>query len=281
MASIIDDLKESSSFAPYVGAYFILYGAVDLITFYGEFNISIIHFITFSEIISYFIKDITVILTHLLLLVLGVVLIKYFLINSFDKTLSDQDQMSIETDEAIELLKGVNTESPSPEEEERMLKAKTIFDKSKALKLTVKRKLMLGKIILWLILLFIGTLLIFSAILYGWMGFFRIASPFALIVIINTYIKQAKTVYVVYGFCTLLTSAYFNAVMNAEKIKSGSNYGLDFQIGNDVFKSDSTNFVIGKTENFMFYYRSKERNTIVYPASKIELIKIPDRHTAD
>jgi hypothetical protein len=277
MTSFLDDLKESSSVAPYLGAYFILYGAVDLITFYGEFNISIIPFITFSEIISYFIKDIVVILAHILMLICGVLLIKYFFLNSLERNLSTSDLLNKEAELAINTLKDVDTEAPTSEDEEKIAGARKIIDRSEAFDVVLRRYRVFAKIFIALFALITVGLAILSARAYGWVGAIRIISPIVLIFAISAYVKQTRMVFIIYGFCTLLTSAYFNAIMNAQKIKAGGNYGLDFQIGNDVFKSDSANFVIGKTENFVFYYKSKEQRTIIFPAADMKRMEIPEK----
>jgi hypothetical protein len=73
MKSYIDELKESTFLLPFFGGYFIIYGSVNLIAYYGQFNINIIQYIEFSEIISYFIKDIFLILFHLVVLFVGIV----------------------------------------------------------------------------------------------------------------------------------------------------------------------------------------------------------------
>lgn len=53
------------AFAPFFAAYFILYGAIDLLTFYGKFSIDIVHYVGLSEIVSYFVKDILLIVSVL------------------------------------------------------------------------------------------------------------------------------------------------------------------------------------------------------------------------
>jgi hypothetical protein len=55
---------------PIIGAFFILYGVIDLLTFYKEFDISIMSYVSFSEIIIYFIKDIYYVSIHVCVMVI-------------------------------------------------------------------------------------------------------------------------------------------------------------------------------------------------------------------
>ena len=40
---------------------------------------------------------------------------------------------------------------------------------------------------------------------------------------------------------------------------------MNVDMNGQLIQSDSSNFVIGKTENYLFYYESRLKKTTVYP----------------
>ena len=60
-----------------------------------------------------------------------------------------------------------------------------------------------------------------------------------------------------------------------EAIKESKKYlGTSFKIENNIIISDSTNYYIGKTKNYIFYYQEENKSTKVYPIKDIKEIEI-------
>ena len=49
-------------------------------------------------------------------------------------------------------------------------------------------------------------------------------------------------------------------------------YGVEFQLEDQTIISDSTNYFIGKTKNYLFYYKEKEKQSFAYPMNRIKMI---------
>jgi len=105
----------------------------------------------------------------------------------------------------------------------------------------------------------------------------RFVTPVLVSFGIGYFVRDFRLFMVIYGLVTLLTSAYFNAISNADKVKNGKNYGMNIDIDGRLIQSDSSNYVIGKTENYLFYYESKLKRTTVYPTEKMNYMTIPDK----
>ncbi|MEK6780619.1 MAG: hypothetical protein AABY93_02880 [Bacteroidota bacterium] len=125
----IDDIKDNTNLIPFLGAYFILYGSVDLITFYKEFNISIIHFINFSEIIFYFIRDLYIIIAHVVLLFLGIIGFNYFKLKTVGNLETQIPQWKENQKKVKDILTTIDKDNLKPEDERKIEEAKNLSDK--------------------------------------------------------------------------------------------------------------------------------------------------------
>lgn len=79
------NLADWAVLIPVLAGYFVLYGAVNLMTYYGSFGVQIISYIGFTEIISYFIKDIRTVLIQVLWIAVAYPIF-YSRIKAFGKT---------------------------------------------------------------------------------------------------------------------------------------------------------------------------------------------------
>lgn len=277
MTTPIEDIKNNANLIPFLGAYFILYGSVDLITFYKEFNIDIIHFINFSEIIFYFIRDLYIIITHVVVLFMVIIGFNYFKL----KAVGNIDVRIPHWKENLKEIKGIldtiDRDNPKREDEQKIDEAKNLSDKtSEEVSKAIRRKSRIN-----ILLLFGGFLIVVQNFWliyeYGWLSGLRFFMPVLISFGVGYFVKDVRLFMVIYGLVTLLTSAYFNSISNAEKIKSGKNYGLNIDIDGHLIQSDSSSYVIGKTDNYIFYHQSKLKKTTVYPTNKMSYMIIPDK----
>jgi len=273
----IDEVKDNANLIPFLGAYFILYGSVDLITFYGEFNISIIHFINFSEIIFYFIRDLYIIIANVILLLLGIIGLNYFKLKAVDNLEIQIPQWEENQKKVQDIIDTFDKDNIKQGDKQRIEEAiKLTNSLREEVNETKKRRKRLKKILLIGGLLCVGWL-IWLTYEFGWLSGLRFIIPAIISFGFGYFIKDFRLFMVIYGLVSLLTSAYFNAKSNADKVRNGANYGMNVEIDGRLIESDSSNFVIGKTENYLFYYESKLKRTKVYPSDKMNSITIPDK----
>ena len=65
----------------------------------------------------------------------------------------------------------------------------------------------------------------------------------------------------------------FNAYSDICSVKNSGLYtGVKFQLDKKLIESDEKNFYIGKTNKYLFYYKSEEKESVVYPMSRIKMI---------
>lgn len=273
----IEDIKDNTNLIPFLGAYFILYGSVDLITFYREFNISIIHFINFSEIIFYFIRDLYIIIAHVILLFIAVIGFTYFKQKAVGNLETQIPQWREDGKKIRDILATIDKDNLKQEDERKIKEAENLTNRiSEEVSSAEKRTKRIRILLLLAGLLIVGQLL-WLTYEFGWQSGLRFIAPVFISFGIGFFVRDFRIFMVIYGLVSLLTSAYFNAISNANKVKNGSNYGIDVEIDGKLIQSDSSNFVIGKTEKYLFFYESKLKRTTAYPADKMNYMTIPNR----
>jgi hypothetical protein len=129
--------------------------------------------------------------------------------------------------------------------------------------------------VLIVIIVFIQSIILFYD--RGLFSILNFLTPLIISIAIFKFIKDPKVAVFTYAFVTLLTSAYFLSIDKAEQIKKGYHYGVTFKIDGLTFESDSASYFVGKTEGYIFYYKSKEREAVVLPSNKIEGMTFPNR----
>jgi hypothetical protein len=225
---ITEKIQKYSAFLPFIGGYFILYGIVDLLTFYREFNINIMSYVGFSEIITYFIRDIYLVFLHVAVMIVSAI----FLSRARKRQSADLEQP-----------------------------------------ISKKRK--------WIVALVICAIAIQMGIMISngdWLNTVRIGIPLALTIVISYFIKEIIVFISLYAALTLLFSAYMNALSTATNLKNGKvrNY-IEFIVDDQLIASDSTHFVIGKTEQYIFYHDLQKKITTAFPMNQVERIILPEK----
>jgi hypothetical protein len=235
--TLIDSTKELTAFIPLLGAYLILYGAVDLITYYGHFNIPIWNFITFSEIIFYFIKDIFV------------VLIAVSLVTSASVYLAHD----------AKTWRGKRETLPAGEYSEQSKKSMRKFAIQfgiLAIVLGILLWYLTGAAAIWCLVL----ILVYPISLFVWRNVENSTQYFALIL-----------------FVILLLAAFVNAKVKAIETAERKRVNeTKFVLEGKLYAPDSVHYVIGKTEAYLFYYNSKSRETTVIKTDDVSRYIIKD-----
>ena len=84
------------------------------------------------------------------------------------------------------------------------------------------------------------------------------------------------TYFNVFVFLTLLTIYIIQDALNdVYEIKVKKKYlGSEIQMNDQIIKSDSTVSYVGQTKNYIFFYNLKKNESIVYPKSQLRSIKL-------
>jgi len=284
----LNSIKESIVFIPLISGYFLLYGAISLITYYREFNIDIIDFIEFSELIVYFIKDIFTILLNLVTGLIGFLIgINLFLKPSFTdlvKKSSDSIQVSKTSDELIDegfselLNKLKNKESYTSEDLSKIedINAHISLMKSRKEDQSApdRRKYIIVFLIILIIVGFGISFLIYSS---SWNNLYQTIIVYALTILLAYFIGTKSYTYflIAQSFCAILIYGYFGTLEEAQNVKyRGKNNGIALGINDSIpFESDSTNYYIGKTNKYVFLF--KNNAVLILPNDQIKWFKFP------
>ena len=283
MKNILSSLKDSSVLIPFIGGYMILYGAINIITYYSQFSINIISYISFSEITIYFIKDIYVVLINLI--ILGILI---FITVKFNNTISMESKANVELDNKMDKAESIANEiSELNIISDKINKIKEFESLISNIKSSKKQEI--KKLNRWMIFFYIILVLSISSLLFilyrsysigSWGSFIPtflgILVALLLSYLLTKFIPDTKISIAIYFIVSLLLSSFLSAILYSHEVIKGKNIGYNFTVENIEIKSDSTNFFIGKTDKFIFYYLSKEKKTIIYPSEKIQSITIPN-----
>jgi len=254
------DKSQFSKYLPYLGSFIIFLGVERLIVFYQAFNINIIHFLEFSEIVTSFLD----ILTFIILVVALSILQVFFFQDNPD----------------------------SKENKEKAdLRAKLFEENNfwKRIKLYWKLfgSVLLGGLVGVLLIQFIFSFkhpanlwsYLSSAILY--FAIFLIA-----ILIVESEVKHRKVksnmgtiIFIRLVFFFIFITGFLISITRDEinSIKDSKKYRKVIVTLNDGIRmmSDSNNYYIGKTQNFIFFYHEKSKTTNVYPMTRVTEIEFP------
>jgi hypothetical protein len=79
-----------------------------------------------------------------------------------------------------------------------------------------------------------------------------------------------------YSVCLLLALSYSLSIINSKKIKLGAHSGVEFSVDGKIIRSDANNYFVGKTDKYIFFFKSKEKRCIVFPISKLDFVSFPE-----
>lgn len=237
---------------PYLGPFIILLGVIRLMCFYNAFGISVIDFLDFSEIVTSFLD-----ITAFIIFVLLYAVVQGVLFNNpeQEKSLNSQFELLLE--------------------EKRTVKLITLYFRY------------LSSLLIFL--LFIDVILVICNLYFHSVSSYELlitnyiflALIFFIIVIVeierkhkikNSTLNNRRFIYLVLRVMVLLVIVANIATYQVHGIKvNKSHLGITVYLDdNSVLKSDSNNYYIGNTKNYLFYYHEKTKTSDVYPINKIK-----------
>jgi hypothetical protein len=248
-----------TAFVPYVGSVLIFLGTFRLMMFYNGFGISIIQFLDFTEIITSFLD----------ILILSVILLSFAFFQNF-LFLDSKTRMR------QQLLR-----------EEILKKNEFLRD----LKLYFKY--------FRLYLIASAGILLYSFISYKYnnsISLFSIFKIFILLFIIfllqnislsidRRHVENKTSSRDKFVFSTLSNLLFFVVVIIGftqyqihDVIKNHSTNGTTITLDdNTSLESNNTNYYIGKTLNYVFYYHEKTKSTDIIPMTRVKQISIKNK----
>lgn len=244
------DIKKALT---YYAVIMVVAGTIKLKLFYGAFNLEILNYLDTSEILLAFIGDLVYYVALLFFVLLFVFLVE---------SAKDRDEHAQKHTEIIE---------------------------DNSFKKRLVKVLKYNKVFVYLISFNIILLIINLAL--------RIDYSFTLIILIQLSmylthniiaLEYRRKYIIIYGkqpnitnmnifllglmvFGALLSFTYFDV----SSIKNSKKYnGSLFIVSGDTIRSDKTSYYIGKTNNYIFYYKEKTKSCVVYPMKDVTLLEI-------
>lgn len=254
----------------------ILYGAFYMITYYSQFSVPIVQYISFSEIISFFIKD--------LLTVFGTAMLLAFVvyINVGERKIV-QEKMERDAERYNTLEEKLKDEMDKSKRSILHAEFQELDDKY-AVGSTFSTMAWIRKrivpIVLVLIFLVSGLTMLYIFTPLEYLKAFLLSVGISLTVIVCSFVfHDFKLAFLVTITISLILFSFVSAWLETLEVKSGKNFGVSFSLKSTKTNigSDSTNYFIGKTEEFIFFYKSKEKRTIVYRMEDVDTLSIPNK----
>jgi len=246
-------LEKISLLFPLFTGFLIFLGILKLTIYYSAFNISINDYLEFSEIITAFLDD---------LIIYGIFFTLGLIINFF---------AGIDKQE----IKKTNQFHTKFIEEDIFFVRVWSF-----LKMNIPYLVMINGIAIVFLFTVIFQNLSFTKLWLCLISFYIILIlQFIVLEIRRTYIIiYGKADHVLFFNIILFVSIFttliiFYSYYDIIMVKTDKKYfGTELLLEDTRIISDSTNYYIGKTNNYLFYYKENEKKTIVYPMSRIKKI---------
>lgn len=264
---------ERLEIVPIVGTYFVLYGTIYAVSYYGFFEVSILGFIGLGELFFYVIRDATLFLYSVVVIVIALKMGSW--------SVHKREIVISKINEKIEsiaitrqrLLKELETTASQPIRQRKMkgLKRLAKDHKRQIARLRFLRDWVaysVGSSLIAMIVFITYSILndrFFDAFIVAYIIVFHTLALFG-----GVYNANGRTVILSILVLLLLSFPVFTAKLQATKILKTHGLGLDFIVNGQLVKSDSSAFVIGQTERFIFYHNPGDSSTIAFPIEKID-----------
>lgn len=261
-SSSLDEISiDYSKLFPVITGMLIVLGISRLMLYYGYFGIRILSFLEFGEIITSFLDIILTIITSSLF--------AWILLNIYSRKNKLKSKLPI-----------APSDKQNKEQYEAYLHEKQNYLKEK--KKLVRKYLFLAiasfLLLLVCIIMSLGNykMIIIVAIVFAVV--FTLTFLFTIIYFKQKtkLIKDLCQIAIVFamaeGFIIYITtSEYYRTKYDKKHIgtKITFNNEIQFKDSSHLFTSDSLNFYIGKTNNYIFIHHTKEDITSVYPMSTV------------
>ncbi len=260
------DKEDFFKFLPSLGSILIFLGVLKLSIYYSFFNIEIVNYLTFPEILISFFNDIIVIVITLIVAFVFALII----LSSKSRKKEKETLSTIVENNYTKGKKYFSTATIQSSKSKRsILEAIIIF-----VLLVIFGYLLFYKIntklsILWLILLYCLTnysiLRLSDKLLDNYISLYK-KMP-------NTLLSWAG-----YSFLVFASMICYRAVYTFISVKNLKvNNGVIFQVDDNIVISDNSNYYIGKTQHYLFVFNEKTNETSVYPMNRIKMLSFPKR----
>jgi hypothetical protein len=248
-----------SQYFSYVGPFIIFLGMTRLMAFYSSFGVSIISYLDFSEVITSFFDILFIVITFL----------AYGSIQNF-------------------LIRNKNLEDEADKKRQEILNEGDLW---KLCQLYFKFFKPLLIYILIVITCFIIALLVFNWITTWTLLITLIIFIFLVIFLIigveierkhvhfKSTINRQRFIFLTLYFLVFTLGVTFYSSYQARLIKNDkSTYGIAVLLDNEQkFVSDSSDYFIGKTQNYLFIYHEKQSTTDIIPMTRVKQIIMVDK----
>lgn len=249
-----DNVFKVTEYLSYVGPIIIFLGMARLITFYKAFGVSIVSYLDFSEVITSFFDIIFIVFLFF----------AYTSIQNF--VLGDKNQAEEADKQRQEIIK-----------EESFKKLFWLYIKY------FKRLLIFGFIA---ILVCVLSHYIFKSIdgftVFLIIGLFIFLIIFFIVIVeierkhihFQSSLNRRRFIYLTLYFLVFTMGVVYYSSYQAGLIKRDkSTYGVAITLDNDkILVSDSLNYFIGKTLNYVFIYHEKLKSTDIIPMTRVKQI---------
>ncbi|MGE0636572.1 MAG: hypothetical protein AB7P01_09030 [Bacteroidia bacterium] len=243
-----------TQYLTYVGPFLIFLGMTRLITFYNSFGVSITSYLDFSEVLTSFFD----------ILVIVVIFFAYT---------SIQNYLASGKDEAYRANK----------------KRQAILEEKFFFKICLHYLNYFSSLIIYGLVVIIGCVIarfcfnwITTITIFVWTGVFVFLLIFIIVQVeierkhiqFQSSLNKRRYIFLllyflVFTYCVILYSSYQAGQIRTEK----STYGVSITLDNDqTLVSDSSNYFIGKTQNYVFIYHEKERKADIIPMTRVKQI---------
>jgi hypothetical protein len=222
-------LDQYVPYLPLIGAFFMLYGYIDLVTYYNAFQIPIIKYISLSELILYFLKDIKTIF------IIATGFLLSFRLSAYVAQLEKKKKEL--TPEGAKKKKIIN-------------------------------------IVSWVI---IGIMVIVYCFMvdpdYLWYPIL----PIAIWGIGRLCFPDERYNLFIITLSLGLCYPFINATLEAEAVRSGKHDGTNIVLHDRELRSDTSNYLIGITEKYIFYHQTENETTLAIPVSEVKQLELTSK----
>jgi len=252
-----DNKSVIGQYISYIGPFIIFLGMARLMTFYSAFGISIISYLDFSEIITSFFD----------ILFIVVIYFAYISIQNF--VAGNKSEVETANTKRQKILNEDNLW--------KLIKLYIIYFKS--------------LLIFWVVVI-IGYLI--SYFVFNWVTFSSVLIIVAIFVFLLLFftvhieierklihfqssVTKKRFVYLtLYSLALTLSVIYYSSYQAGLIKRDKTTFGVSILLeDNQKIISDSTNYYIGKTQNYLFIYHEKLKTTDIYPMNRVKQLTMP------
>lgn len=251
------ELKEYLVFTPYLGGYFICYGIINSFTYYCLFNISIFDYISFTEIIFYFIKNV-----HYICISVIIGIGMYLLLMKVENELLNFKHKKQKRD---------NQNNSESKLNENSVKEVASIQKGK------KQGKIFGYLDFFGAIIFIIVVLLMILFWKRLLEYIYIFTALSTVILTLSFyfVKDLRLRPIIFCIIMITMFSVSTAADQSIIVLKGMNTGIKMTIDKRLYSSANNCYLIGNTEKYIFIFNKKEHKSMVFPHEKIDSVEIP------